>query len=473
MNKKIIAIANKSKSKKVHPDIKIGETRLDPVETAKLLRKVADRIYMDEIPNGLRPLMNQQLGFTRRGMGLDEFRSIYTGDGLKLGFAGPTNPHKIDSSAQKKAVQDIIGGLHQWIDAIVHGATMWAFIGDAHAEAIKHQKLSIGIMPWVGLNDLKIMESCGAFGDDFKKMDYLGISGAEYGDHANLFADSLDVTILLGGRDGALSEALATARRDKPVVSLLMDQNDPVFQTYTDGIWYTKEAGDIVKFTTNNLLKDQRLFKGKHVSIHQFMSETDDKLRVGFAGNSGRKSDLGRQKAIINQLLLSTDSRFHGQIEGVSGMTNLCGVRAFYEALEDLRINSSGIMSEKGLGYKLANAQRMVVWGSDWGNESDVFLRSIDILIALGGGGQTGNEIKAALKRGGRSGKGIPVIAMSDPIVGNWTFDNFRKNRNTSFDPSNPNKIQFFDTSNIQSAANYFNQVLGATLKKRGSVLPS
>ncbi|MDD5456229.1 MAG: hypothetical protein PHV30_04265 [Candidatus Margulisbacteria bacterium] len=465
--KELLLTVNNKGLKPGTEEIIIGNEYYDPKQVRELLAGLTDRIYMDEIPPGLGRFMNKTLGLTRRGMSLQEFRDIYTGGGLKLGFAGPTNPAKINSQSQSKAVKTIIEGLNNWTDAIVHGGTMWAFIKDAHLQAVKNNKLSIGIMPWKGIEDLLHLQAQGAFSKDFPKMDYLAIAGENYTDHVNIFGHTVDMLCLLGGRSGSLSEALATSRLNKPVVSLYLNPDDEVFKVFNNGIWYTEDPNEVVEFTKNNLLPDQRLFKGTHISWHRFMKETHDKLRLGFAGNSGRKTDVGRHKLILSSLMLNTNPKYHDLLENVSGMTAIGGVKSFYEVSNEMNISSSGIMSSKGIGYKLANTQRMIVWGSEWGSESEVFLQSIDILLILGGGGQTATEAALALSKGGRRGNGIPVLAIVDPLVGNWSFNSYNKINGAQRLPG----IEYFLSSDLHKASKRLNTLFEDHLNEREAMV--
>ncbi|HCT84244.1 MAG: hypothetical protein DKM50_05480 [Candidatus Margulisiibacteriota bacterium] len=443
--------------------IKVVNEFFDVKEVKAILGKIAHRIYLDSEVLQLRRFMSHQFGINSRALTLEEFKRIYVGDHLlKIGFSGPTNPSKEKIEEQSEAVSRIIGSLSNRIGAVVHGGTMWAFIRAAHIKAIEKQKLSIGVMPWVGISDLlKIKDE---IPENFPKMDYLAITGQGYEDHANIFAKALDFLVLMGGRSGALAEAVATTNQSKHVISLMMgNEQDEAFQVFKNGIWYTDKVDEIAEFVENNLIPSQQLFKGRQVALHDFLKNTHDKIRVGFAGNTGRKTDLGLHNQILSGLIDNIRPSFFTQMEAVSGMTNVGGVRAYYEMAKENNISRSGIMSSKGIGYKLADCDNMVVWGNEWGSESNIFLSSSDVLLVLGGGDQTAKEAEKALVSGGRFGSGIPVIAIHDPLVGNWSYDSF----NSMNGSKRLSRAEYFSSSQLFKAAQRLNEVFESILLQR------
>ena len=89
-----------------------------------------------------------------------------------------------------------------------------------------------------------------------------------------------------------------------------------------------------------------------------------------------------------------------------------------------------------------------------------MFIKNIDILLALGGGSQTKDEVIAAKRYGGRMTNGIPIIAIDDPVVGNWTHSRRRVEG-----------VEYFKSSNLQQASLALNNHLESILHDRASIL--
>ncbi len=435
--------------------IKAGTEQLLAEDVTRLLERFAHRVYADRYQEELASLLEQDMGITRTGLTLEEFFQVNVGSGkIIAGYSGPCKDS--NEALQRKAIDDMTRGWSELVGGVVHGATMWGFIKEAHLSAARNNMLSIGVMPWQGVSDL--MSISDRLGDDFPKMDYLAISGETYKDHPNILARRLDYLMLLGGRSGALAEANSAKQFKKPVITLVLEnEKDLAFQNFQGGSWYTDDYQEAVKFVKYNLTPNQKLFNGAHVSVHDFDKRTIDKIRLTFLGNSGRKSDLYRHGQILDRLLMSISPSLSPKIEGVSGATYLGGVQAFYDSCTKAHISRSGIMSRKGIGYRLADVDYLVAHGSEWGSESKVTSRMSDIAIVLGGGDQTGSEVRMLATTGGRAGTGVPVIVIDDPIIGNWSSQR-------SLDHPN---VHYFSSGQLSEAAKNLNTFLTRINKER------
>ena len=439
--------------------IQIGDNKLDSKLVGEVLSQFAHRIYVDKHQDELSFLLEQRQGITKVGLDLDELFRVNAGPAKIFGgYSGPCV--NTDAKIQGKVINTLTKKLPNILGGIVHGATMWAFIKEAHLAAVNNNLLSIGVMPWRGINSLlKIRDS---LGPNFPKMDYLAISGEGYEDHTNLFAHCLDYLILLGGRTGALAEANSALRYDKPVISLVLEnEKDLAFQNFNEGILYSRDPEEVGKFIFENLTPDQRLFYGKHISIHEFDKQTIDKIRTTFLGNSGRKTDLLRHRQILDKLIMGIPPHLAPKTEGISGGTYLGGVQAFYDSCKYMGINRSGIMSRKGIGYKIADIDHLIAYGPKWGSESEVTKRMSDIAIVLGGGGQTEKEVEMLASYGGRIGNGIPIIVIDDPIIGNWSSQR-------SFEHPN---VHYFSSEQLSEASTYLNATMQKLHDERSNVL--
>jgi len=438
--------------------IKIGKENMVITDICALLDRFAHRVYVDRYHDELSPILEQNQGITKTGLTLDEFSRVTVGPGkLFAGYSGPCKDTDINLQAQ--TIQQLTGELADIVGGVVHGGTMWAFMKPAHVSAVDNNMLSVGVMPWQGVVDLASISN--QLGDAFPKMDYLAVTGESYEDHANLFAQRLDYLVLLGGRTGALAEANSARGYKKPVITLVLEnEKDLAFQNFQGGSWYTKEPKEAAKFVQYNLTPSQKLFRGTHVSIHDFDRRTIDKVRLTYAGNSSRKTDLLRHRLILDQVLMGISPSISQNVEGLSGGTYLGGVQAFYDSCSDMHISRSGIMSRKGIGYKIADVDNLIAYGPEWGSESEVTVRMSDIMLILGGGSQTGKEAKEAAVRGGRAGTGIPVIVIDDPIIGNWS---------SKRELNHPN-VKYFSSGELSKTATYLNNTIQKIYRERSDV---
>lgn len=118
-------------------------------------------------------------------------------------------------------------------------------------------------------------------------------------------------------------------------------------------------------------------------------------IKVGIAGYSGKKFDIEKAKELINKAFDLLTS-IHGEIIIVSGLTDL-GIPALaYKEAFNRGFKTVGIACEKAKNYKCFNCDEVIIEGKEWGDESQKFLESINILVAIGGGKQTFDEIAKA-----------------------------------------------------------------------------
>ena len=118
---------------------------------------------------------------------------------------------------------------------------------------------------------------------------------------------------------------------------------------------------------------------------------------VGFVGYSSGKFDEKKAKKIIDEIFSKELSR---KDIIVSGGTNLGIPKLVYEKAKSLNMETFGIMCKKGYDYEIFPVDTLIVVGEDWGDESDEFLSSIEILYRIGGGKQSLEEVKKAKKMG-------------------------------------------------------------------------
>lgn len=95
----------------------------------------------------------------------------------------------------------------------------------------------------------------------------------------------------------------------------------------------------------------------------------------------------------------------------VSGLTN-AGVPALaYKEAAARGWRTAGIACEKASEYKCFPVDEKIIAGNDWGDESQTFLNSIDVLIRVGIGKQSIRETE------GMKAKGKPVFEYDLPAL--------------------------------------------------------
>jgi hypothetical protein len=124
-------------------------------------------------------------------------------------------------------------------------------------------------------------------------------------------------------------------------------------------------------------------------------------LKIGVAGYSGQKFDEEKAEAELNRLL---DEAREGRsdVDIASGLTNL-GIPAIgYRIAAARGWETTGIACSKATKYECFPVDNEIIVGDQWGDESETFLDYIDVLVRVGGGKQTLQEVADFRERGGR-----------------------------------------------------------------------
>lgn len=153
---------------------------------------------------------------------------------------------------------------------------------------------------------------------------------------------------------------------------------------------------------------------------------------VGFAGRW--RGPVARHKEDARRLLtaeLEAARARHGDaLVVVSGATDAGVLNLTYAACARLGITAMGITAGQAVELTLAPMRYVVPVGWRFGDESGVFVRSIDGLVMLGGGEQSRRELIAASRRGvpitviqgfGGSADALTIEELADARVVRWT----------------------------------------------------
>lgn len=434
---------------------------MDSQEAMELLSRFAQRIYIQNPAwvQELAPLLNTGIGYGEVGIDRQAMLDLKPRRGnLFASISGPTattDPASV--TKQKNAATRIVEDLSGMVDGVVHGATHWTFITDADLAAINKKKLSIGVMPEMGLWDLKTAAQ--HLPADFPRMHYLGIEGRDYSEHVSLFGSLPSIAYLLGGRKGAKAETQVVSRQNKPVICFDVEGGAHAINTFEGGKIVLPSLDQVIAFTTANMMPGQRQFFGKTIEFDEFDRDLHNRkvINLGFASTSGAFTNYPIFRKVLTEVMdYGIPVDLLDRVELTSGGTRYGGVWEAYEVAAAKGIKTNGLMCGQGLALPWANADRVVYVGDEWGDESSRFKYISNILLAFSGGPQTKQEIKESAQAGGRYpqwGGGIPVVAIYDETIGGATYDLFKEGY------EHPN-IKYFHTSDLLNAGRYLSDTI-------------
>lgn len=123
-------------------------------------------------------------------------------------------------------------------------------------------------------------------------------------------------------------------------------------------------------------------------------------MRVGVVGYSAQKFDERVGKMMVGVALNARHTEAQGALIIVSGYTNLGIPKLAYEYAKEFGYKTIGIACSKATEYECFPCNRVHIIGNNWGDESEAFLASIDVLIRIGGGNQSKKECQRAKELG-------------------------------------------------------------------------
>jgi len=119
--------------------------------------------------------------------------------------------------------------------------------------------------------------------------------------------------------------------------------------------------------------------------------------KIGVVGFSGKPFDINSATEKLRSILGRLNTKFNdGDIELVSGYTNIGIPKIAYEIADELGMITVGISAKEALNVDcgLYPVKKKIIVGDHFGDESDTFIEYIDILIRIGGGNQSLHEVK-------------------------------------------------------------------------------
>ena len=120
---------------------------------------------------------------------------------------------------------------------------------------------------------------------------------------------------------------------------------------------------------------------------------------IGVVGYSDDKKFNHNIGYALTLLALEIASKDKDDIMIVSGLTNV-GIPAIaYDIAKKNKWKTKGIACKLAEDYECFPVDEKEIIGDNWGDESETFLNSIDMLVRIGGGEQSEKETEMAKKR--------------------------------------------------------------------------
>ena len=131
------------------------------------------------------------------------------------------------------------------------------------------------------------------------------------------------------------------------------------------------------------------------------MDTEDNILNVGVVGYSSQKFDEAEAREILEEAFDDIEDEYietgdYEEINIVSGLTNMGIPKVAYEIADERGYNTMGVAPEEADDYDLYNVDEIIYEGQNFGDESEVFIDNIDVLVKVGGGDQSQHELELA-----------------------------------------------------------------------------
>ena len=120
-------------------------------------------------------------------------------------------------------------------------------------------------------------------------------------------------------------------------------------------------------------------------------------MKIGIVGFSSSHFDQKTARVLLEkklkEIISDTDIK---TIEIVSGYTNIGIPKIAYELSDNMGLKTIGFSAKKALTAScgLYSVDKAIIYGKDFGDESQAFVNYIDILIRIGGGKQSRKEVE-------------------------------------------------------------------------------
>jgi len=117
-------------------------------------------------------------------------------------------------------------------------------------------------------------------------------------------------------------------------------------------------------------------------------------LKIGVVGYSSSPFDEEKAREYLQHAFDALQREYPGRIYiVVSGLTNLGVPKIAYDEATKRNWKTVGISCSKAYTMECFNVDKRLIVGDDWGDESESFIEQIDVLVRIGGGPQSFNEV--------------------------------------------------------------------------------
>ena len=131
------------------------------------------------------------------------------------------------------------------------------------------------------------------------------------------------------------------------------------------------------------------------------MEQDDNVLYVGVVGYSTQQFDEQDAREILEEAFDDIEDQYvetgeYEEIAIVSGLTNMGIPKIAYQIADSRGYITVGVAPEEANDYELYSVDEIVYEGDSFGDESEILIDMIDVLIKVGGGDQSQKELEMA-----------------------------------------------------------------------------
>lgn len=124
-------------------------------------------------------------------------------------------------------------------------------------------------------------------------------------------------------------------------------------------------------------------------------------IHIGVVGYSAQKFNELNAQAFINDAFNLIQNHYeNADFVVCSGLTNLGVPKLAYDNAVGRNWRTVGYAPKCAEEYEWFPVDRHIIVGENWGDESDAFIDSLDILLKIGGGKQSQRELEMAKEKG-------------------------------------------------------------------------
>ena len=127
------------------------------------------------------------------------------------------------------------------------------------------------------------------------------------------------------------------------------------------------------------------------------MNTAEHPIKIGVVGFSRNQFDKKAAASFLRKYLTQlTSGKDKKQVEVVSGYTNSGVPRIAYQIADEMGLSTVGYSAKQALRVRsgVYPVKKKILVGNRFGDESEKFVRYIDVLVRIGGGQQSRHEVE-------------------------------------------------------------------------------